>query len=139
MLLAAGANKDAARNDGATLMYVAAQSGHAEIPKMLLEAGANTDPAANGGFTPMYIAAQQGQVEVLKMVLAAGANKDAADNDCVTPMVMAAQNGYAEVLKMQNGYAEDVVPPQGAHVCRSRGAWPYGMPHRFGPQHRARA
>ena len=27
-----------------------------------------------------------------------------------------------------------VVPPQGAYVCRSRGAWPYGMPHRFGPQ-----
>ena len=35
MLLAVGANTDAANNGGATPMYVAAQNGHAEVIKML--------------------------------------------------------------------------------------------------------
>ena len=49
MLLAEGANKDAADNGGATPMIIAAEIGHAEVLKMLLAAGANKDAAANDG------------------------------------------------------------------------------------------
>ena len=34
MLLAAGANKDAADKDGCTPLYIAAEDGHAEVIKM---------------------------------------------------------------------------------------------------------
>ena len=49
MLLAEGANKDAAANDGFTPMIIAAQKGHAEVLKMLLAAGVNKDAAYNNG------------------------------------------------------------------------------------------
>jgi ankyrin repeat protein len=39
MSLAAGANKDAVRSDGATPMHIAAQQGHVEVLKMFLAAG----------------------------------------------------------------------------------------------------
>jgi len=100
MLLAAGANKDVACNDGFTPVHFAAQNGHAEVLKMLLAAGANKDVACNDGFTPVHFAAQNSHAEVMKMLLAAGANKDVACNDGFTPVHFAAQNGHAEVMKM---------------------------------------
>ena len=102
MLLAEGANKDAADNGGATPMIIAAEICHAEVLKMLLAAGANKDAAANDGVTPMYFAAQNGHAEVLQMLLAAGANKDAANNEGVTPVHWAAKNGHAAVQGHQH-------------------------------------
>jgi len=67
-LLAAGANKDAADDDGATPMFMAAENGHAQVLKMLLAAGANKDAASNAGATPVYMAAQNGHAEVIKML-----------------------------------------------------------------------
>ena len=60
MLLAAGANKDAARNDGFTPMMIAAQKGHVEVLKMLLADGDNKDAANKNGSTPMIMAAANG-------------------------------------------------------------------------------
>ena len=63
MLLAEGANKDAADNGGATPMIIAAEIGHAEVLKMLLAAGANKDAANNEGATPMTVSAQNGDAK----------------------------------------------------------------------------
>ena len=43
MLLAAGANADLARNDGATSLWIASQMGHDHVVKVLLQKGANVD------------------------------------------------------------------------------------------------
>ena len=43
MLLAAGANADLARNDGATALWIASQMGHDHVVKVLLQKGANVD------------------------------------------------------------------------------------------------
>jgi ankyrin repeat protein len=40
MLLAAGANADVPRNDGATPLWIASQMGHDHIVKILLQNGA---------------------------------------------------------------------------------------------------
>ncbi|KXZ44156.1 hypothetical protein GPECTOR_72g603 [Gonium pectorale] len=44
-LLQAGANKDAAREDGWTPLHIAAQNGHVAVLAALLQAGANKDAA----------------------------------------------------------------------------------------------
>ena len=61
--LAAGANKDAADDDGAPQMFMTAENGHAQVLKMLLAAGANKDAANNEGATPMTVAAQNGDAK----------------------------------------------------------------------------
>ena len=61
--LAAGANKDAADDDGATPMFMTAENGHAQVLKMLLAAGANKDASNNEGATPMTVAAQNGDAK----------------------------------------------------------------------------
>ena len=60
MLLEAGANTDAARNDGFTPMMIAAQKGHVEVIKMLLADGDNKDAANKNGSTPMIMATANG-------------------------------------------------------------------------------
>ena len=49
MLLAGGANKDAADNAGATPVYIAAHQGHAKVLEMLLAARAHKDAANING------------------------------------------------------------------------------------------
>ena len=50
-ILAAGADKDKADDDGWTPSIRAASNGHVEIVEMLLAAGADKDKADNGGGT----------------------------------------------------------------------------------------
>lgn len=51
MLLAAGANPNAAKDDGWTPLMMAAKHGHVEIVNMLLSAGANPHAKSKGGKT----------------------------------------------------------------------------------------
>ena len=52
-LLAAGADKDKADNDGSTPLIEAASGGHVEIVQLLLSAGADKDKANNDGETAL--------------------------------------------------------------------------------------
>ncbi len=56
-LVAAGADLNAARQDGATPLYIAAQEGHGEIVSDLVAAGVDLNAARQDGATPLYIAA----------------------------------------------------------------------------------
>ena len=58
--MAAGTDKNAAKDDGLTLMYIAAQNGHHRVVETLLTAGADVNSACNKGVTPLWIAAQGG-------------------------------------------------------------------------------
>ena len=59
LLLAAGADKDAARDDnGVTPIYIASQNGYDKVVELLLAAGADKDAATNDGRTPIYIASR---------------------------------------------------------------------------------
>jgi ankyrin repeat protein len=48
-LCEAGASTDAARDYGATPLWMAAENGHLEVVRCLCEAGANTDAARDNG------------------------------------------------------------------------------------------
>ena len=75
-LLAAGADKNAAMQDGATPLHVAAQNGHQAVVSTLVGAGADKNAAMiSSGFTPLHYAAQFGYEAVVSALLAAGADE----------------------------------------------------------------
>ena len=96
-----GADINAARDDGATPLYVAAKNGHSEVVQHLLaKGGIDVNEADNDGVTPLYAAAQEGHSEVVKHLLAKeDIDVNKADNDGDTPLYIAAQNGHLDVVK----------------------------------------
>ena len=73
-LLAAGANKEKAMDNGATPLYIAAHNCHIAVVEALLKVGADKDKAKDDGATPLYIAAQNGHIAVAEALLSAGAD-----------------------------------------------------------------
>lgn len=69
MLLAAGANADVPRNDGATPLWIASQMGNDHIVKVLLQNGAFVDAVRNDGATPLFKASHKGHHAVVHELL----------------------------------------------------------------------
>ena len=103
ILLAAGANPNAAKDDGATALMPATFFGHTEIVNMLLSAGANPNAVSNDGWTPLMGAVIEGHAETAKVLLEAGANLDAISNDGLTILMAAAHTGNADIVKISLG------------------------------------
>ena len=101
-MLAAGADKDKAMDDGYTPLYIASYLGYNEVVEMLLKAGAVQDNlfVQLHQKAPLIIAIQEGKVEVVEELLAAGADKDKAMNDGRTPIFLASQEGKVEVVEV---------------------------------------
>ena len=74
-LLAAGADKNAVRQDGATPLCAAAWFGHKAVVSALLAAGAEKNAQAQDGATPLILAARNGHAAVVSVLSAAGAKK----------------------------------------------------------------
>eukprot|EP01045_Picozoa_sp_COSAG04_P021598 COSAG04_NODE_2341_length_4295_cov_5.618061_3_plen_810_part_00 len=73
VLLAAGADPDAADENGDTALYWAAYYGHEEVVAALAEGGADLDKASAGG-TPLMAAAFDGSSGVVRRLLELGAD-----------------------------------------------------------------
>jgi ankyrin repeat protein len=99
-LLAGGADKDAANNDGATPLSVACQQGYLEVVRLLIESGADTEKAMDDEWSPLYLACEKGYLEVVKLLIERGADKDKAMDGGVTPLCMACQEGHFEVVRL---------------------------------------
>lgn len=69
MLLAAGANADVPRNDGATPLWIASQMGCDHVVKVLLQNGAYVDAVRNDGATPLFKASHKGHHAVVHELL----------------------------------------------------------------------
>ena len=91
MLLAAGANPNAADNKGGTALMWAMGGDNLEALKILLNAGANPNAADNNGETALMAAAAAAEnLEALKTLLAAGANPNAANNHGTKVLIIVA-------------------------------------------------
>ena len=76
LLVAAGADVDAAAASGTSPLVVAAHSGHGALAAFLLEAGA--DPgAADAGYAALHAAVLRGDPDLVRALLAHGADPDA--------------------------------------------------------------
>src|SRR3989339_507079 len=87
---------------GSTVLYVAAQNGHAQIVQLLLAADANVNSqTTDKGDTPLFIAAFKGHTEVVQILLGAhpNVNSQTTDNG-VTPLYIAAQQGHARIVRL---------------------------------------
>ena len=83
LLLDAKADKDKAKNDGATPLFIAAQTGHLEL-----------------AWRHPIVHAQNGNLEVARLLLDAKPDKDKARNDGATPLRIAAPNGNLQVARL---------------------------------------
>jgi hypothetical protein len=116
LLLARGADVDAAENRGVTPLIAAATSGNTAAARLLLARGANANAHAPGvgqTATPLIGAAHNGDVELTRLLLARKPDVDArsADRDAnvkngpvlfghVTALHYAAVNGHHEIVKL---------------------------------------
>ena len=100
LLLEAGADQNAARQDGKTAVMAAAQHGHFEVVRLLLEAGADQNAAETTELTALMFAAANGSLEVVRLLLEAGADQNAANECGGTALMAAAANGHLEVVRL---------------------------------------
>jgi ankyrin repeat protein len=79
-MLGRGARPDAATNDGATPLILAAQLGWYEGAQSLLARGANPNLGNRGGETPLIIAVQRRDLQMVRLLLAGRADPNQTDN-----------------------------------------------------------
>ncbi|MBP5211336.1 MAG: ankyrin repeat domain-containing protein [Pyramidobacter sp.] len=99
-LVKAGADVNAAREDGGTPLLYAAWYGRTMAMKTLLAAGAAPNPKTLlWARTPLMWAARNGQTRAIGMLLAAGANVNAKNEQGFTALMNAALNGQTDAAK----------------------------------------
>ena len=77
LLVARGADVDAATTLLGAPLHAAAAKGSIVMARLLLEHGANPDAQRQNGFTPLHVAAERGAVGVLRALLEHGADVNA--------------------------------------------------------------
>jgi hypothetical protein len=119
-LIASGANVNAARNIGATPLYIASAFKFLEIINALIAAGADINKARTNGATPLYIAIQNGHTEVVNILIAAGANVNTAINNGATPLFIASHKLQIEIINVLIAAGADLNMPswQGKSVLQ---------------------
>ena len=100
LLVEAGADPNAARDDGVTAMWLASQFGRESCILSLVELKASVTQAAKDGATPVYIAAQQGFHNSIQVLHQRKADVTIADNKGFTPIHQAAMNGHFACVKL---------------------------------------
>ncbi|NXF00062.1 PP16A phosphatase, partial [Menura novaehollandiae] len=105
-LLRAGADLDAPRGHGATLLHVAAANGYLEAAELLLEHRAGTDSRDEDGWQPLHAAACWGQVQLVELLVAHGADLAAKSLLDETPLdVCGDEEVRAKLLELKHKHA----------------------------------
>lgn len=110
LLLAHGADVNAANDRGVTPMHRATQVG-GPVFEVLLGAGADVRTADERGRTPLHWAATYPRLDVIAQLIDAGADVYARDHDQRTPMHYAAQWGQWPVIDLLAEAGADIEAP----------------------------
>ena len=108
LLLAYGANIEAADQFRQTPLSIAAFRGHTPLVALLLAHGARIEGGDYRGKTPLHEAAKEGHLEVVKLLLAQGADIRAADDWGMTALHQAATWGHADVAGLLLAQGADI-------------------------------
>ena len=127
-LLAAGADVDAARADGATALLWAAHRDDLDLARRLIAAGADVDAADDHGVTALERAAENASLAMVETLIAAGADVNAAQASGLVPLMTAARTGNPAVVRALLAHGADV----DAAVTETRATalmWAVSEPH----------
>lgn len=103
--LRAGADPEHPGGEGATPLYLAAVSGHAQIARLLLSAGARPDTESGGAGsegTPLCAAACWGHIGAVRELLAHGADPNLREDHGTgrTALEWAREGGHTETAEL---------------------------------------
>jgi len=99
-LLAAGADINAASNNGNTAFMYAASKGHTATVEVLIANGADINAASNDGMTAFIYATNEGHTATVKVLIAKGADINAANNRGNTALMYASINSHTAIVKV---------------------------------------
>ncbi len=102
ILLARGADVNAANKEGETALMVAALEGRTEMVRFLIERGADLEARDVVGATALLYAALGGSLDTIKLLIEKGANLDAKTGDGQTALSisrMRENHAAAELLE----------------------------------------
>ena len=99
MLLAAQADPDMARFDGATAIALACQNGHEGVVRALIDAECDIEATVTG-FTPLFVAASFNFPRIVETLVRAGADIHARSKTGATPLHAARSRGYRRVAEI---------------------------------------
>ena len=100
LLIAAGAEVNAAHKRGGTALSSACYNGHVGAVERLLDAGSKVNVKDQGGWTPLICACFNGHAPIVKRLLAAGADVNAEDGAGRSPLRVATDSGHWETVKV---------------------------------------
>jgi len=116
-LILAGSDVNAARDNGQTAIWLAAQFGHEECIKELVKHKANVNARNCDGQTPVFISAQSGHLHCLEVLVKLKADPLVLDMDGQSPLDLAKGNGRQDCVK----YLDPIFLEAGDHVKASSG------------------
>mmetsp|Transcript_56391 Transcript_56391/g.155722 ORF Transcript_56391/g.155722 Transcript_56391/m.155722 type:complete len:115 (-) Transcript_56391:244-588(-) len=110
-LVGAGASADQARDDGATLLFIAAQISQHEVVLALVGAGADLSICmAGNGWSPLFVAAWSGHAAVVAELLQHAPDRSAATTQDhlkipagSTALSVAQLKGHQDVVELLRG------------------------------------
>lgn len=101
LLIAAGANIEAADRSGWRPLHLAVMEQITEIVGLLLNRGASSEcTAGEYHSTPLILAAERGDVATVKVLLETDTNIEAQDSDGKRPLILAIMNHHKAVVEL---------------------------------------
>ncbi|XP_068235369.1 uncharacterized protein [Palaemon carinicauda] len=91
---------NASRDDGFTLLHLAAQNGYPNMMHRLLSLKMSTDVINNQGEPPLFVAIRSNQLACVQQLINAGTRLSIVDNRGGSALHMAAKNGNVTVIDM---------------------------------------
>ena len=131
-LLAHGADKDKATNDGRTPLYAASQNGHVDVVQCLVEElGVDVNKATTddiGRYTPLHIAVQNGHIDAVICLMERGmADMNARNTAGQRPMDLAPNEAMREAIvneekrRRDHGFKRAVLPSNALSLAVTEG------------------
>eukprot|EP00105_Crassostrea_gigas_P044629 XP_019928777.1 PREDICTED: ankyrin-1-like [Crassostrea gigas] len=108
LLLSNGACINLCKENGASPLYIACQSGNDDIVQLLLSNGADTDLCMKDGASPLHIACQEENDIIVQTLLSNGANINLSMKDGTRPLFKACHEGHENTVKVLLQHGADI-------------------------------
>lgn len=98
LLIDNGADVDAIKSDGQTVLHTAAEFGYEKAVQLLLEVGADVDKQNGAGLTALYWATLGGHLTVVRLLILYGADLERKYSNAESALHIAASQGHESIV-----------------------------------------